>query len=99
MKVVIAIPKAGNKRPLRTLLIETERAKRLRSTFVRQRAGRWTHLKYRGWINWEEAKGGILVAEIQSKVHKTEWQLLQAFVGYLERHLGEYIDSITITYR
>jgi hypothetical protein len=29
----------------------------------------------------------------------SEWQLLQSFVGYLDRHLGEYIESITITYR
>jgi Uma2 family endonuclease len=28
----------------------------------------------------------------------TEWQLLQAFIGYLDRHLGEHIDMISIRY-
>jgi hypothetical protein len=28
-----------------------------------------------------------------------EWQLLQAFVGYLERHLGRHLESVTINFR
>jgi hypothetical protein len=28
-----------------------------------------------------------------------EWQMLQAFVGYLDRHLGEQIESISVYYR
>ena len=28
-----------------------------------------------------------------------EWQMLQAFIGYPDRHLGEQIDSISIHYR
>lgn len=43
--------------------------------------------------------GGLLVAEIQTKVKDHEWQLLQAFIGYLDRHLGEQIDSILVYYQ
>jgi hypothetical protein len=57
------------------------------------------HKTYGGWINWDEASGGVIVAEVRSKVPNSEWQLLQAFVGYLDRHFGKNIDSITITYR
>ncbi len=40
-----------------------------------------------------------LVAEIQTKVKDHEWQMLQAFIGYLDRHLGEEIECITVHYR
>jgi hypothetical protein len=94
------IPRRETETRLTTLLNTTERELRgSRTTFVRQRAGRWKHKKYGGWINWTEARGGVLVAEIQSKVPETEWQLPQAFVGYLDRHLGDHIESISITYR
>jgi hypothetical protein len=39
------------------------------------------------------------VAEIQSKVKDHGWQLLQAFAGYLDRHLGEQIESVSVYYR
>ena len=56
-------------------------------------------MKYPGWIRWDETLGGILVAEIHTKDESSEWLLLRAFVGYLERHLRENIENITITYR
>jgi hypothetical protein len=40
-----------------------------------------------------------LLAEMQSKVKDHEWQMLQAFIGYLDRHLGEQIESSSISYR
>ena len=46
-----------------------------------------------------EAAGGLLVAEIHTKVKDHEWQLMDAFIGYLDRHLGEQIESISIYYR
>ena len=63
------------------------------------REGRWKHVKYPGWIKWDQAPGGLLMAEIQTKVKDHEWQMLDAFVGYLDRHLGEQIESISIYYR
>lgn len=100
MKILQVIPKRNSKTKLKTLLNEKERELRGgRTTFFRQRAGRWQHKTYYGWIKWDQAGGGVLVAEVRSKVPETEWQLLQAFVGYLDRHLGKNIESITITYR
>lgn len=94
------IPRADNKTPLKTILKNTERKLRgRRTTFKRQREGRWIHIKYPGWINWDSAEGGIIVAEVQSKISKSEWQLLQAFIGYVDRHIGEYVQSINIIYR
>ena len=56
-------------------------------------------MRHPGWVQWDEAAGGMLIAEIQTKVKDHEWQLLEAFVGYLDRHLGERIESISIYYR
>jgi hypothetical protein len=100
MKVIQIIPLADGKPSLKVLLKGTERQLRGRgTTFKRQREGRWVHARYPGWINWDSARGGIIVAEVQSKKSDTEWQLLQAFIGYLDRHIGEYIQSINIIYR
>jgi hypothetical protein len=52
-----------------------------------------------GWITWDEAAGGLLIAEIHTEKAGLESQLLQSFIGYLDRHLGQHIESITITYR
>ena len=100
MKAVQIIPLADDKPSLKALLKDTERELRgSRTTFKRQREGRWVHKRYPGWINWGLAKGGIIVAEVQSKRPDTEWQLLQAFIGYVDRHIGEYVQSINIIYR
>lgn len=98
MKVLEVVPRRDSKKRLKTLLINKERELRgSRTTFYRQRAGRWRHKAYAGWINWDEGVGGALVAEVQGK--DMEWQLLRAFVGYLDRHLADHIESITIRYR
>ena len=100
MKLLQVVPRNDAKKSLRAALNEKEREIRDKgTTFRRVRAGRWKHKNYFGWINWEETKGGIVVAEIQSRVEETEWQLLHAFVGYLDRHLSDLIESVTITYR
>jgi len=100
MKILQVIPRANKKAKLKALLKATERELRGgTTTFVRQREGRWKHKKYPGWISWDEAQGGVLVAEVKTLDGKGEWQLLQAFIGYLDRHLADYIESVSITYR
>ena len=100
MKVVSVVPIDPRTPSLGTLLDETERRLRNRgTTLIRQKKGRLVHAKYPGWITWQVTKPGILVAEVRSKKGAaSEWQLLQSFVGYLDRHLGEYIDSVSILY-
>jgi hypothetical protein len=100
VKILQVVPRRTNKERLKKLLNLKERELRgSRTTFVRQRAGRWRHKNYGGRINWDETKEGVLVAKVQSRPPGIEWQLLQAFVGYLDRHLSRYIESITIHYR
>jgi hypothetical protein len=100
MKIVQVIPKAELTSKLKTLLKATERQLRgPHTTFEREKEGRWKHVKYPGWIQWDETAGGLLVAEVRSRVKDHEWQILEAFIGYLDRHLGDHIESISIHYR
>ena len=100
MKILEVVPKPDIKSKLKSLLIKTERQLRgPHTTFQRMKAGRWKHVKYPGWIEWDQALGGLLIAEVRSKDKDHEWQILHAFIGYLDRHLGDMIDSITIHYR
>ncbi len=100
MKILQVIPKSGIDAKLKTLLKTTERQLRgPHTTFERIQEGRWKHVKYPGWIQWDDAPGGLLIAEIRTRIKDHEWQILDAFIGYLDRHLGEQIDSISIYYR
>ena len=100
MKILQVVPKPGTNSKLKTILKNTERNLRgPHTTFHREREGRWKHVKYPGWIQWDQAPGGLLIAEIQSKVKDHEWQMMDAFIGYLDRHLGEQIESISVYYR
>jgi hypothetical protein len=100
MKILQVVPKPGISSKLKTTLKSTERTLRgPHTTFHREREGRWKHVKYAGWITWDQAPGGLLVAEIQTKVKDHEWQMMDAFIGYLDRHLGEQIESISVYYR
>lgn len=100
MKILAVTPKANTKVKLKAALKAKERALRGTSTaFARKKEGRWVHVKYPGWVTWDAAPGGLLIAEIHTRKEGFEWQLLQSFIGYLDRHLGKYIESISITYR
>jgi hypothetical protein len=100
MKIVQVVPKSGTKPNLKSLLKSKERALRgTATTFRRKREGRWVHVRYPGWISWKGTTGGLLVAEVKTKKPDAEWQLLQAFIGYLDRHFRRHIENISITYR
>ena len=100
MKILQVVPRADSDESLKSQLKAKVRELKGRPTAFRRKAeGKLVHVKYPGWIRWDQTMGGILVAEIHTKDESSEWLLLRAFVGYLERHLGENIDNITITYR
>jgi len=61
---------------------------------VRDRA-KWTHSRYPGWVKIARGMGEVVQIEVHSEV---EWQLLDAILGFLDRHFAEEIRSIHIYY-
>jgi len=100
MKLLVVVPKSESGANLKSMLDTQERELRGgRTTFLKISRNKWKHAKYYGWINVKSAAGGILIAEVESNAKNTERQLLQAFVGYIERHFYDQIDSMNITFR
>jgi len=98
MKLVQIVPKSGAN--LGSAIKNKELELRGKgTTFFKEGKTKWKHVRFPGWINISRAKGGILIAEIQTKKEGTEWQLFSAFIGYLDRHFGDLIDTISVHYR
>lgn len=100
---LIVTPQHGNK--IYSLLIKKEVALRRNNQGTLHAHGpkkkleaKWTHKSYKGWIRFEQALAGVLVAVVQSKDASAEWQLLTSFIGFLDRHFRDQISSITLQY-
>lgn len=98
MRIVHLMPKQGFN--LKSALKAKERSLRGKgTTFIRVRWGKWKHVRYPGWIWWQEVWGGSVVAIIRTRITSSDWQLLEAFLGYVDRHFGGKIESISIHFR
>jgi hypothetical protein len=61
---------------------------------------KWSHSKYKGWINLSRTDGEVVTAEIRSLSRSADdWQLLHAFIGWLDRHFRQSIEALHIHYR
>jgi hypothetical protein len=75
-----------------------------RGTFLRGRArkrnaARWTHVRYKGSINFEPGSSEAVDITIQSPDRGDEARLLSSLLGWLDRHFGKQLSSIRIEYR
>ncbi len=64
------------------------------------KAGKYklVHTTYYGWVNVYDTPDGFLFARVKSRRPDQEAMLFDAFVGYLTRHIGNRIDSMTVYY-
>jgi hypothetical protein len=101
MKLIQANPKIDIESSIYRKVIDKERELRNnnRGTFRRVSKDKWNHKNFYGWINLSNAAENIFFAKLQSKNYEQEDRLLAAFVGFLTRHCGDLIDSLTIYYR
>ena len=100
MKLLQANPKPDNEQTIVSALNAKERSLRGKGTsFFKDGKNKWKHVKFHGWVTVTTAPENILFAKVQSKAAGDEAKLFQAFVGYLTRHCGEMIDSLTVYYR
>ena len=100
MKLIQANPKQDNTQTIYSALNAKERSLRGKGTsFSKLNKNKWKHVKFKGWVTVTNAPENILFAKVQSKSEGEESQIFEAFIGYLTRHCGDLIDSLTIYYR
>lgn len=69
-----------------------------RSAKKQKNRAQWSHVKYPGWIKLRKGMGEILQVEVRSQKKGADWQLLCAMLGFLDRHFGDKIQTISIQY-
>lgn len=104
MRQVQIIPEGGFRLYGAMVAKEAELAHRNKGTFRRSAAkvknkARWSHSSYSGWVRIARGMGEVVMIEVQSKKEGTEWQLLHAILGFVDRHFAPNVRSIHIQYR
>ena len=74
-----------------------------RGTFSRvgarkRNAARWAHVRYKGAIKLKEGSSNAVDVDIRSPEQGDEARLLSSFLGWLDRHFGDQVSSVTIHY-
>jgi len=65
----------------------------------RKGRAKWAHQKHPGWVKLARGMGGVVLAEIRTKADPDqEWQLFQAFLGFLDRNFRENLAAINIQF-
>lgn len=80
---------------------ERDPSYRKKGSFYQSKRNRWKHVNFKGYIDFHRASAeGIVIFEVKTKAEdNTEWQLLHALIGFLDRHFNKKIESVTILYR
>ena len=99
MKLIQVNPRQENEQSIYSALNAKERLLRHGVTsFSKAGKNKWKHVKFQGRVTITNAPENILFAKVQSRTPEDEAKLFQAFVGYLTRHCGDLIYSMTIYY-
>ncbi len=103
MKIVEITPR--KKAPIYVGLVKREAAirKNGRGTFSRKgparaRASTWSHKRFKGSVNLKREDAELVTAKIHSRTPEDEGSLLKAFLGFVDRHFGHQVATITIHY-
>jgi hypothetical protein len=104
MKLLQVISRDGTRLYGAMIRKQAEIRRKGRGTFLRARArkrnaARWTHVRYKGSINFESGPSEAVEVAIQSPDRGDEGRLLSSFLGWLDRHFGKQLSSIKIEYR
>jgi hypothetical protein len=104
MKIVEITPR--KKSPLYSGLVKREAdiRKNGRGTFSRKgpvRAGTatWNHKRFKGSVSLKREDAELVTAKVRSRTTEDEGGLLKAFLGFVDRHFGDKVATITIHYR
>jgi hypothetical protein len=103
MKTLEIVPRKGKRLLGAMVKKQADIRRRGRGTFSRSGArsrtsARWTHIRYKGAIKLKEGATDAVSVEIRSPDHGDEARLLSSFLGWLDRHFGDQVSSVTIQY-
>jgi hypothetical protein len=104
MKALQIVPRDGNSLYGAMIRKQAEIHKNGRGTFVRGRsksrsAARWSHVRYKGSLDFKPGEADGVSVRIKSTDHGDEARLLSSFLGWLDRHFGKQISSVNIQYQ
>jgi hypothetical protein len=104
MKIVQIVPR--QRRQLYGALVAKEAAirKNGRGTYIRvgrstRTATRWKHKLYKGSVQLARGDAEVVTAKVRATTPEDERKLLSSFLGFVDRHSGDHVDTITIQYR
>jgi hypothetical protein len=100
MKLVHIIPVGGSRLYRAMVSKEAEIRKQRTGAFSRVGAkaankATWKHVRHKGRINLKRDSSETVTARVNS----ADWQLLSAFIGWVDRHFGDQVQSVNIEYR
>lgn len=103
-RLVQIIPKNGANLYGMMVSKEVELTKKKKGTFHRSKAkelgrAKWSHAKYDGWIKLQRGIGDMVVAEVRTANPAGDvWALLQAFLGFVDRHFRDQVLAVNVQY-
>jgi hypothetical protein len=63
------------------------------------RATKWKHKMYRGTVQLARDASQIITAKVRASSAEDERRLLSSFLGFVDRHSRNQVETITIHYR
>ncbi len=102
MKIVQIVPRGKVRLFGAIVKKEADIRKNDRGTFYRagrkrQNEATWSHKRYKGSVSLKHGDGETVTARVRSP--DQEWQMLSAFLGWLNRHFGDQVTAVNIQYR
>lgn len=104
MKIVTIVPRPRAR--LYGALVAKEAAIREKGRGTYARVGRkvrgstrWKHKMYKGSVQLTHGDAEIVTAKVRARTPEDERRLLSSFLGFVDRHSGDHVDTITIQYR
>jgi hypothetical protein len=103
MKIVEITPRRKSALYSGLIKREADIRKGGRGTFARKgpkRAGAatWNHKRFKGSVSLTREDEELVRARVSSRTAEDEGGLLKAFLGFVDRHFGSQVVTITIHY-
>lgn len=102
MRRVQVIPRGAYRLYAALTAKEAELSRKNRGTFrrrgpKRKNSARWFHIRFPGRLRLKRGRDEVVEIDVRAK-RETEWQLVGAILGFVDRHFGPKVRAINIRY-